>query len=337
MDDSNLMMERRESLRNVSFLLLGGSESGKSTIVKQMKIIHNNGFSFEERCLYRPVIYDNIVESIGAITKAMHRLHIDYVNPEREKDARELHLLAKDMKNEALVVQMMDLVKRIWDDDGVRLCFSQVREGKLSDSAGYYLSELDRIAAPDYCPTEQDILRTRVKTTGVSEAQFNFRDIHFRMFDVGGQRFERKKWIHCFEGVTAIIFCVALSAYDLVLAEDEETNRMKESLKIFDSICNSQWFVKTSIILFLNKKDLFAEKIKTSPLTVCFPEYNGANTVAECKNYVKMRFLDLHNKYPREPLFAHFTCATDSANIRFVFSDVADAIIKSRIGRFKLL
>lgn len=46
-----------------------------------------------------------------------------------------------------------------------------------------------------------------------------------RMFDVGGQRSERKKWIHCFEGVTAIIFCVALSAYDLVLAEDEEMVR----------------------------------------------------------------------------------------------------------------
>ena len=45
------------------------------------------------------------------------------------------------------------------------------------------------------------------------------------MFDVGGQRSERKKWIHCFEGVTAIIFCVALSGYDLVLAEDEEMNR----------------------------------------------------------------------------------------------------------------
>lgn len=48
-----------------------------------------------------------------------------------------------------------------------------------------------------------------------------------RMFDVGGQRSERKKWIHCFEGVTAIIFCVALSAYDLVLAEDEEMVREK--------------------------------------------------------------------------------------------------------------
>ncbi|KAG7244678.1 hypothetical protein INR49_029697, partial [Caranx melampygus] len=93
------------------------------------------------------------------------------------------------------------------------------------------------------------------------------------MFDVGGQRSERKKWIHCFEGVTAIIFCVALSAYDLVLAEDEEMNRMHESMKLFDSICNNKWFTETSIILFLNKKDLFEEKITRSPLTICFPEY----------------------------------------------------------------
>ena len=97
----------------------------------------------------------------------------------------------------------------------------------------------------------------------------------FRMFDVGGQRSERKKWIHCFEGVTAIIFCVALSGYDLVLAEDEEMNRMIESMKLFDSICNNKWFVETSIILFLNKKDLFEEKIVKSPLTICFPEYQG--------------------------------------------------------------
>lgn len=65
------------------------------------------------------------------------------------------------------------------------------------------------------------------------------------------------------------------SGYDLVLAEDEEMNRMIESMKLFDSICNSKWFVETSIILFLNKKDLFEDKIQRSPLTICFPEYPG--------------------------------------------------------------
>ena len=81
------------------------------------------------------------------------------------------------------------------------------------------------------------------------------------MFDVGGQRSERKKWYRCFTGVTAIIFCTAMSEYDLVLEEDDEVNRMIESMKLFDSICNNRWFTDTSIILFLNKKDLFEEKI----------------------------------------------------------------------------
>ena len=46
-------------------------------------------------------------------------------------------------------------------------------------------------------------------------------------------------------------------------------------MKLFDSICNNKWFGDTSIILFLNKKDLFEEKILRSPLTICFPEYAG--------------------------------------------------------------
>ena len=50
---------------------------------------------------------------------------------------------------------------------------------------------------------------------------------------------------------------------------------MMESMKLFDSICNNKWFTDTSIILFLNKKDLFEEKIKKSNLTICFPEYAG--------------------------------------------------------------
>jgi len=95
------------------------------------------------------------------------------------------------------------------------------------------------------------------------------------MFDVGGQRSERKKWIHCFENVTAIIFLVAISAYDQVLVEDETVNRMQEALTLFDSICNSKWFVKTSIILFLNKIDIFKEKLLTSPLNQFFPDFDG--------------------------------------------------------------
>jgi hypothetical protein len=66
---------------------------------------------------------------------------------------------------------------------------------------------------------------------------------------------------------------------------------MMESLKLFDSICNNKWFRDTSIILFLNKKDLFQEKILKSPLTICFPEYTGAQEYEEAAAYIQVNTL----------------------------------------------
>ncbi|KAI4826223.1 hypothetical protein KUCAC02_021864 [Chaenocephalus aceratus] len=226
--------------------------------------------------------------------------------------------------------ELLGAMMRLWSDSGNQECFSRAREYQLNDSAQYYLDSLDRIGAPDYQPTEQDILRTRVKTTGIVETHFTFKNLHFRLFDVGGQRSERKKWIHCFEDVTAIIFCVALSGYDQVLHEDETTNRMHESLKLFDSICNNKWFNETSIILFLNKKDLFESKIRKSPLSICFPEYSGPDTYLEGIDYIKCQY-ESKNKSPSKEVYAHVTCATDTNNIQFVFDAVTDVIIANNL------
>ena len=91
----------------------------------------------------------------------------------------------------------------------------------MNDSAKYYFDAIDRISQPGYSPTEQDVLRSRVKTTGITETSFMVGDLTYRMFDVGGQRSERKKWIHCFENVTSIVFLAACSEYDQMLVEDE--------------------------------------------------------------------------------------------------------------------
>ena len=142
-----------------------------------------------------------------------------------------------------------------------------------------YFDAIDRISQPNYLPTDQDVLRTRVKTTGITETTFHIQDLTYRMFDVGGQRSERKKWIHCFENVTVILFLVAISEYDQHLMEDETVNRMQEALTLFDSICNSRWFVKTSIILFLNKIDRFREKLPISPMNHYFHDFMGMSSV----------------------------------------------------------
>jgi hypothetical protein len=106
-------------------------------------------------------------------------------------------------------------IKMLWQDKGVQLTFKSRHLYQLGDSAGYYFDNLDRIAASEYVPSEDDVLRIRVKTTGIQEIPFTANDVNFRMVDVGGQRSERKKWIHCFQDVTAVIFCVAMSEYDL--------------------------------------------------------------------------------------------------------------------------
>uniref|UniRef100_A0A8D1MQX7 G protein subunit alpha i3 n=2 Tax=Sus scrofa TaxID=9823 RepID=A0A8D1MQX7_PIG len=318
MIDRNLREDGEKAAKEVKLLLLGAGESGKSTIVKQMKIIHEDGYSEEECKQYKVVVYSNTIQSIIAIIRAMGRLKIDFGEAARADDARQLFVLAGSAEEGVMTPELAGVIKRLWRDGGVQACFSRSREYQLNDSASYYLNDLDRISQTNYIPTQQDVLRTRVKTTGIVETHFTFKDLYFKMFDVGGQRSERKKWIHCFEGVTAIIFCVALSDYDLVLAEDEEMNRMHESMKLFDSICN-------------NKKDLFEEKIKRSPLTICYPEYTGSNTYEEAAAYIQCQFEDLNRRKDTKEIYTHFTCATDTKNVQFVFDAVTDVIIKNNL------
>uniref|UniRef100_A0AAY5KSE4 Guanine nucleotide-binding protein G(I) subunit alpha-1 n=1 Tax=Esox lucius TaxID=8010 RepID=A0AAY5KSE4_ESOLU len=313
MIDRNLRDDGEKAAREVKLLLLGAGESGKSTIVKQMKIIHEAGYSEEECKQYKAVVYSNTIQSIIAIIRAMGRLKIDFSDAARADDARQLFVLAGSAEEGFMTGELAGVIQRLWKDGGVQACFSRSREYQLNDSAAYYLNDLDRISHQAYVPTQQDVLRTRVKTTGIVETHFTFKDLHFKMFDVGGQRSERKKWIHCFEGVTAIIFCVALSDYDLVLAEDEEMNRMHESMKLFDSIY------------------LFEEKIKKSPLTICYPEYAGSNTYEEAAAYIQCQFEDLNKRKDTKEIYTHFTCATDTKNVQFVFDAVTDVIIKNNL------
>lgn len=315
----------------VKLLLLGAGESGKSTIVKQMKVIHERGYSNEECESYTAVVYSNTVQSMIAILKAMGTLQIPFETQDAKNKARLVFELSGQMDDGQMSQQLGQIMYELWKNPSVQNCFSRSREYQLNDSAEYFLSELPRIASPNYVPSVDDVLRTRVKTTGIVEVSFLFKEYYFQMFDVGGQRSERKKWIHCFEGVTAIIFCVSLSAYDLVLAEDEEMNRMHESMRLFDSICNNKWFISTSIILFLNKIDLFEQKIKYSPLTICFQQYRGGNNSEEAKKFIKNEFECLNRKQDTKHVYTHFTCATDTSNIQFVFDAITDVIIRQNL------
>lgn len=335
--DEQLRHDNDRGITEVKLLLLGAGESGKSTIIRQMRILHEKGFNKQDQIAYKPVIYNNIIQSMLTLLRMMRPLEIAFSDQKREEDARQFkshffHFNSADI-SEASFSEMVKVVKNLWNDEGVKKCFNRSREFELNDSAEYYLNALDRIGLPAYIPTQDDILRARVKSTGIVETDFIYKDLCFKMFDVGGQRSERKKWIHCFEGVSAVIFCVALSEYDLKLAEDKTVNRMHESMQLFDSIVNNRWFTETSFILLLNKMDIFEERTRHSPLNLCFPEYQGGNTVTETSNFIRSQFEKLNKRESKshKEVYSHFTCATDTNNIRFVFDAVTDIIIRDSL------
>lgn len=322
--DKRLRKDSKEQETEVKLLLLGAGESGKSTVAKQMKIIHMLGFTQAERMNYRVTVFRNVIDNIKILaTEAMNR-HLELLNTDvvqrilqSSNHFRELpHALASD-------------IKTFWSEPAVQQLANKSSEFYLLDNAPYYFNKIDKIAADNYVPDDEDILKTRVQSIGIYETEFNVGEAHFRMIDVGGQRTERKKWIHCFEGVTAVLFCVALSEYDQKLLEDDETNRMMESLSLFQEICHVQWFTETSIILFLNKKDVFAEKIKRIPLTVCFPEYNEPNDYLHASEYIKKLFIARSN--PSKGIYPHFTCATDTDGFKVVFSAVQDIVLRTQL------
>jgi hypothetical protein len=93
-----------------------------------------------------------------------------------------------------------------------------------------FFEDIDRIFAPNWLPTDQDILRTRLRTTGINEATFNTGSLTYKMYDVGGQRSERKKWIHVFDNVQVVMFLAAISGYDQSLIEDRKGVRHSPSI-----------------------------------------------------------------------------------------------------------
>ncbi|BFZ61559.1 hypothetical protein YB2330_002631 [Saitoella coloradoensis] len=329
--EKQLRQDEKLLAREVKLLLLGAGESGKSTILKQMRLIHTAGFSAKEREDYRAVVFTNMLQSMQLALEAMEYFDIHFSLEENE---RYFDLLYNDRElgtGEGFPPEYYAPFKSLWVDEGVRKAWSRGNEYALHDNAFYFFDNLERIFAPKYVPTDQDILRCRVKTTGISETVFELRDLTYRMFDVGGQRSERRKWIHCFENVTGVLFLAAISGYDQCLAEDKDANQMQEALMLFDSICNSQWLIQTSIILFLNKIDLFREKISVSPINRYFPDFQGDQTdYSVASKFFQKKFVGV-NRNPAKDIYSHWTNATDTNLLRNVFISVSDIILQKNL------
>jgi hypothetical protein len=180
----------------IRLLLLGSGESGKSTILKQMKILHCNGYSDNERIQMKSLIFNNTLSSIQQLLSAVERFGYNYTNPKNQQYAQKIQEL---YELTTITSEFVQQIQSLWCDSSIKCAFQRGSEYNLLDSASYFLTNIHRFSDAQYKPTNADILRTRQATRGIIETDFIIDKIKFRMFDVGGQRGERKKWIHCFD------------------------------------------------------------------------------------------------------------------------------------------
>jgi len=319
----------RVDQEKVKLLLLGAGESGKSTVFKQMKLLYGAPLTSEEKRHCTPVIYNNIITSMKVLIDQCAELKLKG-EVQCPKDFDDIKALSDEAEVNPVVGQKL---KNLWNDPGIVATWNRRAEFQIIESVKYYFEQLDRIMKDDYQATQQDMLYARVRTSGIVEERYQIDGADFVMYDVGGQRNERKKWIHCFEEVTAVIFVAAISEYDQSLYEDASTNRMIEAITLFDEIVNNRFFENSAIILFLNKKDLFQDKIKrVDPKSVAvFKDFPGGLGDYELGvKYFLGKFLEV-NQDPEKEIYHHVTCATDSQNVQVVFNACKDIILKQNI------
>ncbi|KAK0619779.1 putative G alpha subunit 2 [Immersiella caudata] len=349
--DKVIRADEKRMAKEVKLLLLGAGESGKSTVLKQMKLIYAQGFSKNEKLEWKPVIFGNIVQSFRLIFDAMNEMDIKFEIEENEASSHPpltgFVRLQKNMAHimvdyemradEPLPMDYLQPIKRLWQDGGVMQAIQKGNEYALHDNLEYFCADLDRVWDKNYMPTDQDLLRSRLRTTGITETIFDLGQLTYRMFDVGGQRSERKKWIHCFENVNCLLFLVAISGYDQCLVEDKDGNQMNEALMLWESIANSHWFTKSALILFLNKMDLFKEKLPKSPITAHgFTDYHGPpDDWKQASKYFMDKFRAL-NRNPEKEIYGHFTNATDTNLLKITMSSVQDMIIQRNLKQLIL-
>ncbi|XP_076031692.1 guanine nucleotide-binding protein subunit alpha cta isoform X2 [Oratosquilla oratoria] len=334
--DKDIEKDRQKYRRLVKLLLLGAGESGKSTFLKQMRIIHGYHFDYDELEDFRLTIYKNIVLGMRVLLDARCKLKIAWGDINNEPHGQLVMRFEPGMAIDRHVfLSYVQAIKQLWQDSGIKEAFNRRAEYQLTDSIAYFYDSLDRIGALEYTPTNQDILMCRRATKAITEFTIAINNVPFLFVDVGGQRTQRQKWFQCFESVTSILFLASSSEFDQTLVEDRKTNRLLESLNIFGTIINNRSFRLVSIILFLNKTDLLIQKVRSrqSNISHYFSEFVGnPHDERDVQQFILHKFVEQQRiDNTRRPLFHHFTTAVDTENIRVVFNSVRDTILQRNL------
>ncbi|PIL27629.1 hypothetical protein GSI_10781 [Ganoderma sinense ZZ0214-1] len=269
----------------------------------------NGSHADRARALDKEVAVNSQFAWKGMLSRVLNRNSLDSLEPTDPDDpARILQACADDMIT-------------LWRDPTIRKML-RAQGIRLEDMPGFFLDSLERVTHPKYVPTDDDILRARLKTLGVSEHRFTIKEGYsgavardLRIFDVGGHR-------------------------SLVLAEDETVNRLEDSVLLWKSICSNPLLGKTNLILFLNKIDIFRAKLEAG---ILFGQYiisygGRPNDYDSTSSYMRRKFGQIHKEYSPQArkFYCHFTSVTETKSTSEVLVNIQEMIIMSNLQSIAL-
>lgn len=367
--DQALRMAKFEEESKIKLLFLGAGESGKSTIFKQMRLLYGPKRNDDDLRMYGVTARSNMTVAMRKLCIILRDLGLESELDKESGETNEAGPMTCRQAYDELVEYLVDKTKEpkdvpespvedwvgynaragmtankdatkflahwecmkiLWESNTMEQVWDRRASKNVVDGHKEFLDDIARIAAPEFKPNQRDVLVARVRTTQIIVEKYKIKGMKYEMYDVGGQRSDRKKWLDCFDQVTAVIFIAALSEYDQTLAE-ADANRMVEALNLFSSLINNRSFQNSSFLLFLNKKDVFAEKIMYSNIAdqEPFSDYKGpAQDYDKGVLYFVKKFRACLNGREMDDTFIHVTCATDTDNMEFVL-DSTTSIIRS--------
>ncbi|CAL6067548.1 G-protein_alpha subunit [Hexamita inflata] len=304
----------------MKILLLGAGEGGKSTWVKQMRLLYQNGFTSVERNYYKTIIFQNVIKSTVAISQ-------NTAIPELQ------NLLKCPLTPASLSDSVISTLNNLLQNTEFQ---NALLNTPIVDNYTYFISRLPFLA--NNLPTNQDILLARVKTHIETPFTCTLNKLKYIFYDVAGQRPARSTWNHRLSEANAFIFFCSLSDFDQTLIEDATTNRLRESLQLWTELVNSPLLEKVPVILCLNKMDLLVEKLKTRRFSDYISEYKGENEAKSVADYVQGLFVAANKVNAKiRPYKVFQTSISDQGLIqnvcKSVFEFMLQAVLK-QVGFF---
>eukprot|EP01083_Nonionella_stella_P170082 578042_1 len=286
--DIEQRMELAKEIANntMRVLLVGPRNSGKTTILTQIKRI-NNKYDTVHLAERRKIIADIQSAIIEYIQTLCRQSDVLYQNHHKNTltDSKYSDLLQEILQLKPPFYLTPDIgckIQTLWRDQGIKETLRNRRHFQIDDNVQHFLDKVQEVSSANYLPEFDDYLRFRQRSIGVAQTKITCDDHNFEFMDMKGQRCARKKWIHFISDIDAILYVLPIADYDLVSGEDNVSNCLVEAINSFrDIMIKGKFFQDKLLMVLFNKFDVFKKKIMEVPITVALDDFPGCGLNAK--------------------------------------------------------